>query len=77
MKFAETPENEDKICILKELQDIVSALRVTSSLLLTLIINEDEDNLLALNTTGFVSFDRSHVKRCSAFVQMFSRCSRE
>lgn len=52
MKFIETPENEDKICILKELQDIVSAIRVTSSLLLTLIINEDEDNLLALNTTG-------------------------
>ena len=32
-------------------------MRVTSSLLLSLIINEDEDNLLALNTTGLDPID--------------------
>ena len=37
---------------MKELQDVVSAIRVTSSLLLSLIINEDEDNILAANTSG-------------------------
>lgn len=37
---------------MKELQDIASAIRVTSCLLLPLIMNEDEDNILAENTSG-------------------------
>ena len=37
--------------IIKELQDIASAMCVTSCLLLPLIMNEDEDNLLTTNTS--------------------------
>ena len=37
---------------IKELRDIATAIRVTSCLLLPLIMNEDEDNLLAENTSG-------------------------
>ena len=37
---------------IKELQDILSAIRLTSCLLLPLILNEDEDNFLATNTSG-------------------------
>ena len=47
-----TPNNEEYIASLKELQDIASAIRLTSCLLLPLIMNEDEDNLLAANTSG-------------------------
>ncbi len=52
MQFPETNENEEYIISIKELQDISSAIRVTSCLLLPLIMNEDEDNLLAANTSG-------------------------
>ena len=52
MQFPETSANEDYITSIKELQDIVSAIRVTSCLLLPLIMNEDEDNILAANTSG-------------------------
>ncbi|UJR30185.1 hypothetical protein I4U23_017724 [Adineta vaga] len=43
--------NEDYVTSVKELQDVVSAIRVTSCLLLPLIINEDEDNILATNAS--------------------------
>ncbi len=52
IQFAETNSNQDYITSIKELQDIVSAIRVTSCLLLPLIMNEDEDNILAANTSG-------------------------
>jgi hypothetical protein len=52
IEFRETGDNEEYIATIKELQDIVSAIRVTSCLLLPLIMNEDEDNLLAANTSG-------------------------
>ncbi len=52
IQFPETNENEEYIVSIKELQDISSAIRVTSCLLLPLIMNEDEDNLLAANTSG-------------------------
>ncbi len=52
IQFAETSANKDYITSIKELQDIVSAIRVTSCLLLPLIMNEDEDNILAANTSG-------------------------
>jgi len=52
IRFPETSENADCITTIKELQDIVSAIRVTSCLLLPLIMNEDEDNILAANTSG-------------------------
>ncbi len=52
IQFAETSANKDYITSMKELQDIVSAIRVTSCLLLPLIMNEDEDNILAANTSG-------------------------
>ncbi|CAF0830107.1 unnamed protein product [Didymodactylos carnosus] len=45
--FEETPENKEYVSTLNELQDIISAIRVTSCLILPLIMNEDEDNLLA------------------------------
>lgn len=44
---------------MKELQDIASAIRVTSCLLLPLIMNEDEDNILAENTSGLI--ERFHL----------------
>ncbi len=52
IQFPETSENEESILSIKELQDIASAIRITSCLLLPLIMNEDEDNLLAENTSG-------------------------
>ncbi len=52
IQFHETSENTDYITSIKELQDIVSAIRVTSCLLLPLIMNEDEDNILATNSSG-------------------------
>ena len=48
----ETNTNQDYVTSIKELQDIVSAIRVTSCLLLPLIMNEDEDNIHAANTSG-------------------------
>lgn len=52
IQFTETSDNADYITSIKELQDIVSAIRVTSCLLLPLIMNEDEDNILAAKTSG-------------------------
>lgn len=52
IQFPETSANKDYIISIKELQDIVSAIRVTSCLLLPLIMNEDEDNILAATTSG-------------------------
>ena len=52
IQFPETSANQSYITTIKELQDIVSAIRVTSCLLLPLIMNEDEDNILAANTRG-------------------------
>ncbi|CAF1216015.1 unnamed protein product [Adineta ricciae] len=51
VQTSETCTDDDYITSVKELQDVVSAIRVTSSLLLPLIINEDEDNILAANTS--------------------------
>jgi hypothetical protein len=56
IQFAETSTNQDHITSIKELQDIVRAIRVTSCLLLPLIMNEDEDNILATNTSGKIFF---------------------
>ncbi|CAF4375350.1 unnamed protein product [Adineta steineri] len=52
IQFPEITGNEEYILSIKELQDVASAIRVTSCLLLPLIMNEDEDNLLATNTSG-------------------------
>lgn len=52
IQFPETSDNADYITSIKELQDIVSAIRVTSCLLLPLIMNEDEDDILATKTSG-------------------------
>ncbi|CAF1192512.1 unnamed protein product [Didymodactylos carnosus] len=46
-QFEETPETKEYMLRLNELQDIINAIRVTSCLVLPLIMNEDEDNLLA------------------------------
>ncbi|CAF0853266.1 unnamed protein product [Adineta steineri] len=58
--------DEDYITSIKELQDIVSAIRVTSCLLLPLIINEDEDNLLAANTSDVLPL-------LSEMIQMYNQ----
>lgn len=52
IKIPAIEANKDSLNSLKELQDIISAVRLTSSLLLTLIINEDEDNLVTMNNAG-------------------------
>jgi hypothetical protein len=57
----ETNTNQDYATSIKELQDIVSAIRVTSCLLLPLIMNEDEDNIHAANTSGKIFFHISDV----------------
>ena len=50
--FPENSANKDSIARIKELQDIVIAIRVTSYLLLPLIMNEDEDDILDATTSG-------------------------
>lgn len=54
--FSETSANKDSITRIKELQDIVIAIRVTSYLLLPLIMNEDEDDILDAKTSGKKNF---------------------
>ncbi|CAF3573202.1 unnamed protein product [Rotaria sordida] len=53
-QFPETNENEKYTFIIKEIQNLASAIRVTSCLLLPLIMNEDEDNFLAENTSDVI-----------------------
>ncbi|CAF1002516.1 unnamed protein product [Adineta ricciae] len=66
IQCSRTPDNEEYIASLKELQDIASAIRLTSCLLLPLIMNEDEDNLLAANTSEVLPL-------LSGMIQMYNR----
>ncbi|CAF1114792.1 unnamed protein product [Rotaria sp. Silwood1] len=66
IQFPETSENEEYFVIIKELQNLSSAIRVTSCLLLTLIMNEDEDNFLATNTSDVIPL-------LSGMIQMYNR----
>ncbi|CAF2635741.1 unnamed protein product [Rotaria sp. Silwood2] len=66
IQFPETSENQEYISIIKELQSLASAIRVTSCLLLTLIMNEDEDNFLAAITSDVVIL-------LSEMIQMYNR----
>ncbi|CAF4833588.1 unnamed protein product [Rotaria socialis] len=66
IKFPERNDNDEYMIIIKELQDIASAIRVTSCLLLPLIMNEDEDNLLAENTSDVLPL-------LSGMIQMYNR----
>ncbi|CAF3145132.1 unnamed protein product [Rotaria sp. Silwood2] len=74
IQFPETSVNQDYITSIKELQDVVSAIRVTSCLLLPLIMNEDEDNILAANTSdvlpllsGMIQMYNGHDQRFYGF----------
>ncbi|UJR16315.1 hypothetical protein I4U23_003221 [Adineta vaga] len=66
IQFSRTSANDEYILSLKELQDIASAIRLTSCLLLPLIMNEDEDNLLAANTSEVLPL-------LSGMIQMYNR----
>ncbi|CAF4361156.1 unnamed protein product, partial [Adineta steineri] len=66
IQFPEITGNEEYILSIKELQDVASAIRVTSCLLLPLIMNEDEDNLLATNTSEVLPL-------LSGMIQMYNR----
>ncbi|CAF0790448.1 unnamed protein product [Adineta steineri] len=66
IQFPEITDNEEYILSIKELQDVASAIRVTSCLLLPLIMNEDEDNLLATNTSEVLPL-------LSGMIQMYNR----
>lgn len=59
IQFHPTRDNEESILIVNELRDIVSAIRLTSCMLLPLVMNEDEDNFLAINSSGR-SLELSH-----------------
>lgn len=59
--FSETSANKDSITRIKELQDIVIAIRVTSYLLLPLIMNEDEDDILDAKTSGKKTFSKEFI----------------
>ncbi|CAM4794696.1 unnamed protein product [Rotaria magnacalcarata] len=65
-QFAETYDNEEHMTVIKELQDLSSAIRVTSCLLLPLIMNEDEDNILTATTSDILPL-------LSGMIQMYNR----
>jgi hypothetical protein len=51
-QFEESDITEEQRQNLEELQNILRALRITALLLLTCVIDEDEDNLVAMDTGG-------------------------
>ncbi|CAF3502368.1 unnamed protein product [Rotaria socialis] len=71
IQFLETNVNQDYITRIRELQDIVSAIRVTSCLLLPLIMNEDEDNILAANTSDVLPLLSGMIQMYNGNVQRF------
>ncbi|CAF4028111.1 unnamed protein product [Rotaria sordida] len=71
IQFPETDVNQDCITSIKELQDVISAIRVTSCLLLPLIMNEDEDNILAANTSDVLPLLSEMIRKYNGHEQRF------